>query len=404
MGQVGTGSLRHDLNRFWYNIRGKEDPYLKVGQVNDRTKKAESEYVWALRNINIEVGAGEVVGIIGRNGAGKSTLLKILSKITAPTIGEIKVNGRIASLLEVGTGFHPDLTGRENVFMNGAVLGMRRAEIARKFDDIVSFAGVEAYIDTPVKRYSSGMKVRLGFAVAAFLESEILIVDEVLAVGDSVFQKKCIDRMMTLVRDGRTVLFVSHNLSNIRSLCQRGIIFENGQKVFDDAIELALDKYAHDNVYFEKIYEFNTDAANGYDGAVRFTKLEFAQRPFAFGEDIVFEATVERVGTLQDSEELDFGFAVMDSDGNRLIHVSNRFSDQTISMQGDKLTVRVTMENRLRGGVYTLEMFVRTNHTIQDWIKDDVYLEILEGNPYGFNDSTLIYGKYMPEFEIKELL
>lgn len=229
LGEVGTGTLSHDLNRWMAKIRGKEDPFSKVGEANDRTRKGESDYVWALRDINFEVQAGEVLGIIGRNGAGKSTLLKILSKVTKPTVGLIKTRGRIASLLEVGTGFHPEMTGRENTFLNGAIMGMTKAEIKSKFDEIVDFAGVERYIDTPVKRYSSGMYVRLAFAVAAHLEPEILVVDEVLAVGDAEFQKKCLGKMKDVsVNDGRTVLFVSHNMAAVSNLCNNGLILKNG--------------------------------------------------------------------------------------------------------------------------------------------------------------------------------
>lgn len=229
LGQVGTGTLSHDLNRFWHQIRGKENPYLKIGEANDRTSKGDSEYVWSLRDINFEIEQGDAVGIIGRNGAGKSTLLKLLSKVTKPTTGKIYTNGRIASLLEVGTGFHPEMTGRENVFLNGAILGMTRKEIKRKFDEIVDFSGVERYIDTPVKRYSSGMYVRLAFAVAAHLESEILIVDEVLAVGDAEFQKKCLGKMGDVSKgEGRTVLFVSHNMAAVNELCNSGILLDKG--------------------------------------------------------------------------------------------------------------------------------------------------------------------------------
>jgi lipopolysaccharide transport system ATP-binding protein len=232
LGEMGTGTISHDLNRWWARVRGKEDPFAKIGETNDRTKKGNSEYVWALKNIDFEVRQGEVLGIIGRNGAGKSTLLKILSRVTTPTTGNIKIKGRIASLLEVGTGFHPELTGRENIFLNGAILGMTKAEIRSKFDEIVDFSGVERYIDTPVKRYSSGMYVRLAFAVAAFLEPEILIVDEVLAVGDAEFQKKCLGRMKDVsTNDGRTVLFVSHNMTAINSLCPQTIYFRNGRIV-----------------------------------------------------------------------------------------------------------------------------------------------------------------------------
>lgn len=230
LGLVGTGTLSHDLNRWWKTtILRKEDPYLKIGETNDRSKKGNSEFVWALKDITFDVNQGDVVGIIGKNGAGKSTLLKLLSRVTSPTTGAIRAKGRIASLLEVGTGFHPEMTGRENIYMNGSIMGMTRHEIRRKIDEIIDFAGVERYIDTPVKRYSSGMTVRLGFAVAAFLEPEILVVDEVLAVGDAEFQKKAIGKMQDVSKgEGRTVLFVSHNMAAVRSLCNRGIVLKNG--------------------------------------------------------------------------------------------------------------------------------------------------------------------------------
>jgi lipopolysaccharide transport system ATP-binding protein len=216
LGDFGTGTISRDVERFIARIRGKEDPYLRIGETNDRATKGESDIVWCLKDLNFDIEQGDAVGIIGRNGAGKSTLLKILSRITSPTTGSIKIKGRIASLLEVGTGFHPELSGRENIYLNGAILGMRKSEIKRKFDEIVDFSGVERYIDTPVKRYSSGMYVRLAFAVAAHLESEILIVDEVLAVGDAEFQKKCLGKMGDISKgEGRTVLFVSHNMGAI---------------------------------------------------------------------------------------------------------------------------------------------------------------------------------------------
>ncbi|MEC7754754.1 MAG: polysaccharide ABC transporter ATP-binding protein [Bacteroidota bacterium] len=229
LGVVGTGTISHDLNRWWARIRGKEDPFLKIGETNDRSKAGNSDYVWSLKDINFEVRQGEVLGIIGKNGAGKSTLLKILSKVTGPTTGKITAFGRIGALLEVGTGFHPELTGRENIFLNGAILGMTKAEIKSKLDEIVDFSGCARYVDTPVKRYSSGMKVRLAFAVAAFLEPEILIVDEVLAVGDAEFQKKAIGKMQDVSKgEGRTVLFVSHNMAAVESLCSRVLVLENG--------------------------------------------------------------------------------------------------------------------------------------------------------------------------------
>lgn len=244
LGLVGTGTLSHDLNRWWHKIRGKGDPYLKVGAVNDRSTKATEDYVWALRDVNFEVKRGEVLGIIGKNGAGKSTLLKILSRVTSPTEGTIKTRGRIASLLEVGTGFHPELTGKENIFLNGAILGMSKSEIRLKIDEIIEFSGCELYIDTPVKRYSSGMRVRLAFAVAAHLEPDILVVDEVLAVGDAEFQAKAIGKMQDISQgQGRTVLFVSHNMAAVKSLCTRGIVLEHGTKVFTGSAEEAVNYY-----------------------------------------------------------------------------------------------------------------------------------------------------------------
>lgn len=230
LGLVGTGTLSHDLNRWWKTkILHQEDPYLKIGETNDRSTKGTSDYVWALRDISFKVEQGDVVGIIGKNGAGKSTLLKLLSRVTTPTSGVIRARGRIGSLLEVGTGFHPELTGRENIYMNGSIMGMTKHEIDRKLDEIVDFSGCERYIDTPVKRYSSGMTVRLGFAVAAFMEPEILVVDEVLAVGDAEFQKKAIGKMQDVSQgQGRTVLFVSHNMASVKMLCNSGIVLKNG--------------------------------------------------------------------------------------------------------------------------------------------------------------------------------
>ena len=249
LGLVSTGTLSHDLNRWWHTaILGQEDPYLKIGDVNDRSTKANSEYVWALRDIDFKVEQGDVVGIIGKNGAGKSTLLKLLSKVTTPTTGTIRARGRIASLLEVGTGFHGEMTGRENIYMNGAILGMTKSEIDRKLDEIVDFSGCEKYIDTPVKRYSSGMTVRLGFAVAAFLDPEILVVDEVLAVGDAEFQKKAIGKMKDISNgQGRTVLFVSHNMASIRSLCTSGVLLDKGNVIFRGTADDTVDCYLSGN-------------------------------------------------------------------------------------------------------------------------------------------------------------
>lgn len=250
LGLVSTKTLSHDLNRWWQTaVLKKEDPYLKIGETNDRSKSGNSEYVWALRDINFKVEQGDVIGIIGKNGAGKSTLLKLLSKVTGPTIGTIRARGRIGALLEVGTGFHPEMTGRENIFMNGAILGMSKGEINAKLEEIVDFSGCERYIDTPVKRYSSGMMVRLGFAVAAHLDPEILVVDEVLAVGDAEFQNKAIGKMQDVSRgEGRTVLFVSHNMSSIKKLCHSGIVLKDGQIDFMGTAEDCVDYYIGNNI------------------------------------------------------------------------------------------------------------------------------------------------------------
>lgn len=265
LGTMGTGTFAGDVHRFWKTkVLGQEDPFLKIGQTNDRTSKDKAEFVWALQNINFEVNRGEVLGIIGKNGAGKSTLLKLLSRITTPTTGSIKIAGRMASLLEVGTGFHPELTGRENIFLNGAILGMTKKEIQNRFDEIVDFSGCELYIDTPTKRYSSGMTVRLGFAVAAFLNPEILVVDEVLAVGDAEFQKKAIGKMKDVSKgEGRTVLFVSHNMAAVSMLCDRGIIIRNGKIDGDGEIKSIVDKYLRNDSYAKGKYEnpaINTDS------------------------------------------------------------------------------------------------------------------------------------------------
>ena len=402
LGQVGTGTLSKDLQRWWAATRGKEDPFAKLGQENRRDIKQESDFVWALQQIDFEVQQGEVLGIIGRNGAGKSTLLKILSKITAPTTGKVFINGRIASLLEVGTGFHPEMTGRENIFLNGALLGMSKADILARFDEIVDFAGVAAYIDTPVKRYSSGMYVRLAFAVAAYLHSEILVVDEVLAVGDSIFQKKCIDRMLSIVNQGRTVLFVSHNLSSIRALCRRGILLENGKMVMDNEISKVLDYYASQNIFFDTEIDLLPVVRERFFGSIRFARIRFAHNPFQFGQDIAFEVDLVKDNDCHQYDDVDLGFAINDLNGNRLLHVSNRFIHKPISFSHPRKTVRVKLQNNLKGGVYALELFLRVNDVIHDWLKEHIYLEILEGNPYGYGQSDLIYGQFIGSFEMEE--
>lgn len=279
LGLVGTGTLSQDLNRWWQTaVLHHEDPYLKIGDVNDRAAKANSDFVWALRDIDFKVEEGDVVGIIGKNGAGKSTLLKLLSRVTTPTVGTINYRGRLAALLEVGTGFHGEMTGRENIYMNGAILGMTKAEIDRKLDEIIDFSGCEKYIDTPVKRYSSGMTVRLGFAVAAFLEPEILIVDEVLAVGDAEFQKKAIGKMQDVAGHGRTVLFVSHNMASIRNLCRSGVVLDKGCKVFEGTATDAIS-------YYKSISYLDNEGRNIVDFAFYQKKSIQINHVFANGKE-----------------------------------------------------------------------------------------------------------------------
>ena len=319
LGQVGTGTLSHDLNRWWHEIRGKENPYLKLGDVNDRSIKGNSEYVWALKDINFEVERGEVLGIIGKNGAGKSTLLKILSKVTAPTTGSIKSRGRIASLLEVGTGFHIEMTGRENIFLNGAILGMTKKEIASKLDEIIQFSGCERYIDTPVKRYSSGMTVRLAFAVAAFLEPEILVIDEVLAVGDAEFQKKAIGKMQDISREGgRTVLFVSHNMAAVETLCTRVISMSNGTICGDGNPTKVITDYLQSSSFSER-------------------KISFDSIQQALGNESIriMYAAIENGSSLNTNDVIDVTSSV-----NLRLKIVNKTANKIISVGFDLRTIK----------------------------------------------------------------
>lgn len=335
LGQIGTGTISRDLERWYARMRGKEDPFLRIGESNNQNTRSESDVVWSLKDINFEIEQGDAVGIIGRNGAGKSTLLKILSKVTAPTTGKISGKGRIASLLEVGTGFHPELSGRENIFLNGAILGMRKKEIQRKLDEIVDFAGIERYLDTPVKRYSSGMYVRLAFAVAAHLESEILIVDEVLAVGDAEFQKKCLGKMGEVSKgEGRTVLFVSHNMASVSTLCNNGMILKNGNIIDFGKIEIMLDSYSKlrtgsngvssDNsvprpgqklkILSTKILDKNNKVTGEVNSAERATiEIEFIVLTEGRGYDVSFELVHSNYGSIFSSSLKD-----IDPDNNDL--------------------------------------------------------------------------------------
>lgn len=351
LGEVGTGTLSHDLNRFWYKLRGKEDPYIRIGEANDRSTRGESDYVWSLRDINFEIEQGDAVGIIGRNGAGKSTLLKILSKVTKPTTGSIKLNGRIASLLEVGTGFNPEMTGRENIYLNGAILGMRKMEITRKLDEIIDFSGVERYIDTPVKRYSSGMYVRLAFAVAAHLESEILIVDEVLAVGDAEFQKKCLGKMGQVSKgDGRTVLFVSHQLGAVATLCNKGMFLEKGGIVDYGSTSEIIERY---------LYPTSDDFSLNYylpnDKSIKNKKIFFRKAEvlnsknqrtdsFGFNEEIKIRMSVEINAS---SKNVILGIGVQDKFNVRVATFMNYLTDVIVDDSKNFFTVEVTLPKEI---------------------------------------------------------
>ena len=391
LGNVGTGTLQHDINRWWHTVRGKEDPYLKVGGVNDRSAKANEDYVWALRDINFEVNSGEVLGIIGKNGAGKSTLLKILSRVTAPTTGSIKTRGRIASLLEVGTGFHGELTGRENIFMNGAVLGMSRAEIKSKLDEIIAFSGCEKYIDTPVKRYSSGMTVRLGFAVAAHLEPEILVVDEVLAVGDAEFQKKAIGKMQDLsTGEGRTVLFVSHNMASVKSLCDRGIVLENWISVFNGNTDKAINFYlAKEKKIIPK--DLQSIKNRSGDGRVKFESFHIEHQNGQIienvlnGETVVF-SFILGVSQISHSINIDLGFSVHNSDEELISVLYSSYQNQTIRVnKSGKYNVKCLIPNfPLNEGEYLVKGRIEVDKKEADWPKPALgKFNVVKGDFYG---------------------
>lgn len=366
LGLVSTKTLSHDIRRFWItNVLGKEDPYLKIGETNDRAKKGSSEYVWALRDIDFKVEQGDVVGIIGKNGAGKSTLLKLLSRVTGPTTGTIRAHGRIGSLLEVGTGFHGEMTGRENIFMNGAILGMTRNEIQAKLDEIIDFSGCERYIDTPVKRYSSGMTVRLGFAVAAFLDPEILVVDEVLAVGDAEFQKKAIGKMKDVSQgEGRTVLFVSHNMGSVRNLCTRGVLLENGMTKFMGNINDTINEYQK-SVSAYGIVE-KPDVKNEKVSLTKFEILDengqhldvtFPNHPLVIDIEVVNNTDAD----IDDVDE--FTVSVESLFGEGYIVFNNVQLDQHMTLKKGENHIRFNIEHLpLASGQYRVGLWVSDTH------------------------------------------
>lgn len=386
LGEFSSGTLTRDLERWWALYRGKEDPFLKIGETNDRAVKGESDIVWSLKDLNFEIHQGDAVGIIGKNGAGKSTLLKILSQVTSPTTGKIKVKGRIASLLEVGTGFHPELTGRENVFLNGAILGMRKHEIARKFDEIVDFSGVERYIDTPVKRYSSGMYVRLAFAVAAHLESEILIVDEVLAVGDAEFQNKCIGKMGDINKgEGRTILFVSHNMASIQNLCKSAILMSKGQFLMQgntnsiineylitlntkrEALADIKDRKGNQDIFFTngKLEGIDTDSLNSIESFSDFVvTLEYRLR--------------ENISVL--NYRIDVG--INNNLGDRVAWLSSSNINQNFNLLGESKLQFVVKNCPLSPGSYTCNVYSEINNNTADWLVNVMPFNVVEKDYY----------------------
>lgn len=402
LGNVGTGTFSHDVNRWWHRVRGKDDPYLKVGETNDRTKTGGSDYVWALKDINFEVQPGEILGIIGKNGAGKSTLLKLLSRVTAPTTGKITCHGRIASLLEVGTGFHPELTGRENIYLNGAILGMTKKEIAAKFDEIVDFAGCAKYIETPVKRYSSGMYVRLAFAVAAHLEPDILVVDEVLAVGDAEFQKKAIGKMQEVSQgQGRTVLFVSHNMGSIKKLCTKGVFLQNGSiKNYGD-IDMVLNSYSG-NLSSNNYSDLLKLKKRHGTGEAKFSSFKFinsASKNFLFTQPIEIE--IELFVATKITKAV-LNVFIDDNMGNRIALVAEKEGGKYISRDYDPglVKIRTTINHILQPNSYNFSLFIgrQLDGKAFDYIE---YIESIDVSKNGYmNNDSYIWDYTHGHFEI----
>nr|WP_121270605.1 ABC transporter ATP-binding protein [Pedobacter schmidteae] len=388
LGEIGTGTLSRDLERWWAKLRGKADPFLRIGETKGH--KGPNGIVWSLKDLDFEIDQGDAVGIIGSNGAGKSTLLKILSRVTAPTTGSVKVKGRIASLLEIGTGFHPELTGRENIFLNGAILGMRKAEIKHKFDEIVNFSGVERYIDTPVKRYSSGMYVRLAFAVAAHLESEILIVDEVLAVGDMEFQKKCLGKMDEVSKgEGRTVLFVSHNMGSIETLCKKGIYLNGGKIEAYDNVTNVVDLYLNTkNKYQNLPLIYRKDRTGIGNVKINAVFLE-SGKAIVTGQPLNITAQYEK-NTDEDIAIKEFGVSIWTEREIKLISLSTEFkgelADKTIPTSG---SVTCTIHHLpLVEGAYILNFFISSQYGIEDYITNCLNFNVEYSNFYTSGKSV----------------
>ncbi len=388
-----------------YRIQHLAGGYLSLRErmVNAlKFQRDEVEDFWALKDISFEVQPGESIGIIGRNGAGKSTLLKILSKITPPTTGRIISRGRIASLLEVGTGFHQELTGRENIFFNGSLLGMKRREIESKFDEIVDFSGVEKFLDTPLKHFSSGMQLRLAFSVAAHLDPEILIIDEVLAVGDAEFQKKCLGKMNEVVGEGKTILFVSHNLTAVQNLCRNAILLQHGKIHSHGHVATILDTYSSMNQQPVKDeVDLSKIERNTFEGRIRFRAIIFKKSILKFGDRIDFALSVIAHSQIP-STDINIAAAINDKNGTCLVHISNEFISRELMFNGIEKVYEVSIDNTLRPGTYTMTLFMREKGIIQDWMMDVVSFIVEDSNPYGYINTELIQGLTFPEFSIVE--
>jgi lipopolysaccharide transport system ATP-binding protein len=381
LGARGTGTFVHDINRWLINKTGKEDPYLKIGQT-----KSKNDF-WALKNVNFELNEGDILGIIGKNGAGKSTLLKILSKITQPTSGKIKINGKLSSLLEVGTGFHPELTGRENIFLNGAILGMSKVEIKAKFDEIVDFSAISEFIDTPVKRYSSGMYVRLAFAVAAHLSADIIVIDEVLAVGDAQFQKKCLGKMKEVSNSGRTLIFVSHNMAAVKSLCTKGIVLNHGAmegqiQTANSAVAAYLSSMREQNNSFS----FIDHTSRKGNGKALFTKIAFIQNGLETSMPETGEHLVVRLYLIVKEfiNQCFFAISFNTLEGENKILLSSELINKSFQYNPGEHFVECNIgKNPLQSGEYSINLFLKSNNDIVDWIQEAAVVEIATGDFYG---------------------
>lgn len=404
LGEIGTGTLSRDLHRMVARMMGKPDPFLKVGQLNDRAVKGKGDIVYSLQDIDFSIGQGEAVAIIGKNGSGKSTLLKLLSRVTHPTTGEIRVKGRIASLLEVGTGFHPELTGRENIYLNGAILGMRKREIRRRFDEIVDYSEVERYIDTPVKRYSSGMYVRLAFAVAAHLESEILIVDEVLAVGDADFQNKCLGKMKNVsTQQGRTVIFVSHNMASVKSLCRTGLLLDKGRIIEHGAIDHVINRYLNSaarNPAYDAITNDMHIIATGeaYFRSLAVKSIHTEQlNAIPFDGPLSISFTFE---CLTSVKNMFFDIKIMSREGVEIsLSQSNWSAYGYHSFEPGTYSMKAEIENRLQPGLYFLTLGAhKADGTTYAYLENIISFEVLSisfGGGEGYNQSWT-HGYFRP--------